>query len=294
MGNCYAGLACEFAKKQIGKTCGKSSEFARELDSISFYNTKKNGYANSCKIFVDDCVLNACTDPTPDEDIDCAKWTALYMVCEPQNTSINEGAGCAQAVRYFQENDCWETDTSKFERGDEIFYRSDEYVSSKNPLGVYHTGIIVDWGSYDEGDGFIVVEGNTDGGIVNDHFVSFGDSRIAGAGRIRYDAWLPSSGNDNDSEPEPTPIPEPVPIPKPEPKPEPKIEKYKVHTNGGVLRLRSAPNTDSMYLIGIPNGTTLQVNEVVEGEMISWNTDWAHTTYKGYTGYASCAYLDKE
>lgn len=255
MGNCYAGLACAFAKAHIGDTCGKSSDFARQLDSISFYNTRKNGYANSCSLFVDDCVLNACTDPTVDEDIECAKWTALYMLCEPQNTSINEGAGCAQAVRYFQEEGCWETDVSKFERGDKIFYRDDDYVSSKNPLGVYHTGIIVDWGTYDDGDGFIVVEGNTDGGIVNDHFVSFGDPKIAGVGKIRYDAWMP----------EETSKPEPV---KPEPKPEPvkpvKGTKYTVSVNTHLNVRHGAgagyPVVDKLY-----NGEEVTVYEEQNG-----------------------------
>ena len=94
--------------------------------------------------------------------------------------------------------------------------------------------------------------------------------------------------------PEPTPAPAPTPEPKPEPKPEPVKLTYKVTTNGGVLRLRSAPNTSSAYLIGIPNGTILSVDTIVTGEPINYNTDWAHTSYGGYTGYVSCRWLTKQ
>ena len=31
---------------------------------------------------------------------------------------------------------------------------------------------------------------------------------------------------------------------------------------------------------------------IVEGEEIEGDTRWARTTYKGYTGFVSCAWLD--
>ena len=95
-------------------------------------------------------------------------------------------------------------------------------------------------------------------------------------------------------EPIPEPTPEPTPVPAPEPKPEPVSMTYKVTTNGGVLRLRSAPNTSSAYLIGIPNGTSVKVDNIVKGEPINYNTDWAHTSYGGYTGYVSCRWMTKQ
>lgn len=97
-------------------------------------------------------------------------------------------------------------------------------------------------------------------------------------------------------EPEPTPAPEPIPEPTPEPTPVPvpSTVTYKVTTNGGVLRLRSAPNTSSANLIGIPNGTYIEVSSIVKGEPIGNNTDWAKTSYGGYNGYAACRWLTKQ
>ena len=288
MGHCWKKYTIDYALDQVGKVCGRTNEFSAEMDSIQFYNYPKNGIANSCKIFVDNSILHGCTDPTAEEDIECAKWTALAVTYEPQSPGANAGAGCVQSVGYYKKHGAWIDSTEDMACGDEIYYASSDYVSSDNPDGVYHTGLIVDWGKYEElngRDGFKVVEGNTDGGYVAIKYVSFGDSKIYGAGRPDYDGWELASN--------PTPDPEPVPepTPTPDPKPEPKLKKYQVHTNGGILRLRSAPNTSSAYLIGIPNGTDLDVEEIVSGEMINWNEDWAHTTYNGYTGYVSCAWL---
>lgn len=86
---------------------------------------------------------------------------------------------------------------------------------------------------------------------------------------------------------------EPAPAPQPAPEPTPTVAKYKVTTHGDVLRLRAKPNTDSEILANMPNGTVIEVSEIVKGESISGNTDWAKTVYKGKTGYCSCKYLIK-
>lgn len=86
--------------------------------------------------------------------------------------------------------------------------------------------------------------------------------------------------------------PEPTPEPTPEP-PKPSKELWKVTTNGGVLRLRSAPNTSSANLFGIPNGTVLEVTDIVQGEPIKYDTRWAKTCYGGYNGYAACRWMTK-
>lgn len=67
--------------------------------------------------------------------------------------------------------------------------------------------------------------------------------------------------------------------------------KYKVKTNGDVLYLRSEPNTQSAKLTSMPNGTELDVSEIVTGENIKGNADWAKTVYSGKSGYCSCKYL---
>ncbi len=80
--------------------------------------------------------------------------------------------------------------------------------------------------------------------------------------------------------------PAPTPSPAPAPTPAPSYPKYKVKTNTGVpLRLRAAPNTKSVVLALIPNGTIITVTDT--------SGSWARTTYGGYTGWCSMTYLKK-
>lgn len=72
--------------------------------------------------------------------------------------------------------------------------------------------------------------------------------------------------------------------PTPTPAPKPKTTKYKVTAKSG-LRLRKLPNTKSAILTVIPYGTTITVDKTQSG--------WAHTTYKGKTGWCSMQYLKK-
>ena len=265
MGNCWAKYACDYAESMIGAVCGGKgvySDIVAEMDSVSFYNYPKNGESNSCKIFVDNCILHACTDPTFEEDPEGAKWTALYMVNEPQAAGANDGAGCAQSVRMYQAMGAWYEDN--FERGDEIYYRRNSAVSSSNPLGVYHTGIIVGWGAYDEldgKDGYKVVEGNTtyegESGRVGVRYIAFGDSRIAGAGRPRYDGWAP---DDEDEKPEPTPEPQPTP----EPENPDEHKKYTVSVNTW-LNVRSGPSKDYPAIWKLFDGDVVTIYEENDG-----------------------------
>jgi hypothetical protein len=261
MGSCYAGLTVAYARAQKGKPCSKTSEYAKQMDAINFYNTPKDGAADSCSLYVDNCVLHGCVDPSYEDDPEGAKWTALYMLNEPQSPGANEGAGCAQAVSYFQAMGEWYTDTKDFERGDKIFYRRSSAVSKKNPLGVYHTGLIVDWGSFNGKDGFIVSEGNTSGGIVDEKFVAFNDSKIAGAGRPRYDGWLPIPAADDDDNIEPAPEPTPDPV---IPEPTPTGKEYTVSVNS-FLRVRNGPGTDYPIVDKLYNGETVTVYEEQDG-----------------------------
>ena len=189
MGSCYAKYAVDYALKQFeaGCTCGKTNQYSEILDSVQYFNTPKNGYADSCSIFVNACVLlGGCVDPSANDDIEAAKWTALYMMYEPQDGS-NAAAGCTQAAGYFKANNAWYTDPKDFERGDQIFF----WKSNK---AIYHTGIIVDW---DE-EGVKVVEGNTTyegiSGMVGLKKYPYNSEKIAGVGRPRYDGWEITSG----------------------------------------------------------------------------------------------------
>jgi hypothetical protein len=266
------------------------------MDAISFYNYPKDGAANSCALFFDNGLLHACTDPSYDDDPEGAKWTALSALYEPQSPGANAGAGCVQKVGYYRRAGQYYTDPQDFCELDQIFFASPDYISADNPEGLYHTGAIVDWGYIEElgKDGFTTIEGNTtyegQKGRVAYKYYAYDDPRIHGAGRPNWDGWEPGENNTQDKPTEPT---EPTPEPVPEPEPTPSLERYRVTTNGGVLRLRAAPNTSSAYLIGIPNGTELEVAEIVNGESIKWNEDWARTSYAGYPGYVSCAWLTK-
>ena len=81
------------------------------------------------------------------------------------------------------------------------------------------------------------------------------------------------------------------PAPTPTPTPTPETKQYKVKTNGGTLTLRADHNVSSPAIEYINNGTTIDVTEIVKGEPINNNTDWAKTRYKGKVGYCSCNYL---
>lgn len=82
--------------------------------------------------------------------------------------------------------------------------------------------------------------------------------------------------------------------PEPQPTPTPTTTKYMVKTNGGTLSLRNAPKlTGSIVIASIPNGTILDVSEIVTGEMVNNDTNWAKTTYDGKQGYCTCSWLMK-
>lgn len=268
MGNCYGKFAVDYAIDQIGNVCGKYSKYAEEMDEINFYNYPKNGVANSCKLFVDNCVLHACTEPTYDEDPDGAKWTAYYMLCEPDNPKYNSGAGCVQSVDYYKAKDQWIDSTQDMERGDNIFYWNKKYIKDDNPYGVYHTGIIVNWGIFDEGEGFKVVEGNTDGGYVAEKFVAYSDPKILGAGRPRYDAWEPEYSDNPVEDPNPKPEPEPTPEPAPEPvQPPVSNNQGTVYTVcvGSWLNIRTEPTSESTKIGELYDGAKVIVYEQEDG-----------------------------
>lgn len=269
----------------IGAVCGKTNEFSAELDSIDYFNGKKNGIADSCSIFLHDMTYRSTRNASLEIDPD--KWDSYYFLYCPSSSSANCGAGCNFQVDYFRSGNAFFTDSSLAERGDWVFFSKD------GGQNFYHVGAIYDWGYVEElgCDGFTTIEGNTNGGYVAFHYYRYDDPKIGGFGRPRYDGWeVPSSEKEPPTQKE---DPKPEPTPAPEPKPEPKVQKFKVVTRYDPLRLRTAPNTDSYCLDLIPKGTIIEVSQFVEGEMINWNTTWARTTYNGKTGYCSANYLEE-
>lgn len=199
----YKNPTVKWYLDQVGYDSGssKSSKYSRDLDSVGWYNYRKDGAANWCAIFYDAGVYHNADDTS---NVNAVK----RIVFEPAND--NCGAGCSQKIQYYKANGAWYPHKAKgcpAEVGDEIFFGSDSYKSSSNPYGAYHTGAVVDW----DGSGLYTVEGNTNGGKVSKRFYSYSDSRIIGFGRP---AW---AGNDPDINPEPTPEPEKKGYPGPWP-----------------------------------------------------------------------------
>ena len=258
---------------------GLWNKYAERLDACDFFTGcgKKNGAVDFCAIAY--CywlfVNIVCDDHEPDDDE--RKWATHWFMY--QSDSCCTSAGCEQQAQVYKNNGAWYTDPKDLVVGDQIFFQ--KWSDDAGRYVYYHTGGCCDWD-----DSYVyVTEANTSGGKTQIRKYKYSDfgGKIGGFGHPRFDGYEPESA----AEPTPTPEPVPEPTPGPEPKPEPTVEKYKVTTNGGILRLRSAPNTNSMYLIGIPNGTELDVDKIVDGEMIGGDTGWCHTSYGGYTGYVA-------
>lgn len=272
MGNCWKQLAKDWLWSVVGEVCGGKgcySDIVGEMDAIHYYNYPKNGEADSCAILCDASVLHACTDPSYDEDPECAKYTALNAMNEPQSAGANAGAGCVQKIGYFKKAGAWYTDTSDFCELDEIFFADPKYVSDSNPYGVYHTGMIVGWGEYIEelhtSDAFTVIEGNTNGGVVAYKYYRYDDPKILGAGRPNWDGWTPGEDDqDSTPDPEPEPIPEPTPEPTPTPDPVP-LGLYQVVNVTTFLRVRSGPSKDYEVIWKLYNGDQVPIWEIQDG-----------------------------
>lgn len=162
---CNSNDVINLALSQIGKKCGKTSEYAKELDSVKFYNYPKNGVANSCSIFVDDMIYRCCDPQTADY--------ARSVVYEPNKD--NCGASCTYSANYFKAHQAYIKKASDIQPGDKIFFQ-------KSNGNLYHTGVVIS----NDGKTITTVEGNTDGGYVKKKTYSVSASKIAGAGRPAY------------------------------------------------------------------------------------------------------------
>lgn len=168
-----ASKVVAIALSQVGyKESGKNvTKYAKDLDSINFYNGKKQG-SEWCDIFVDWCVWQASGKD---------KARALAALYEP--TKDNCGAGCKYSARYFRSKGAW----SKTPRvGDQIFFGKEGSET--------HTGLVVAVGV----STITTVEGNKSNAVKKCSY-SKNDSKIAGYGRIKYD-----------SDPQPEPQPKPI------------------------------------------------------------------------------------
>lgn len=186
---------------------------------------------------------------------------AEYVLCQPKKSA---GAGCKESYAYYKKQGRVGKDP---QLGAQVYFGSSEAT-------IKHTGMVINVTA----DKIYTMEGNS-GNQVKAHSYSINSSKIFGYGYPRYS---------DDAKPEPQPTPEPAPTPVTS------SGSYTVKTNTGViLKIRQKPTTKSKHIGSISNGSTLYAQEIVKGESVSGNTDWAKTTYKGITGYASCKYLVK-
>lgn len=145
------------------------TKYARDLDAISFFNTRKQSVA-WCSVFVSWCFVQA-----------YGPEAAKRLLCQPNVD--NCAAGCGSARGYFKNKG--QLHTSNPQPGDQIFF----YDSKKKEVS--HTGLV-----YAVDANYVyTVEGNTNsssgvvanGGAVEKKQYRLNYDRIAGYGRPNYD-----------------------------------------------------------------------------------------------------------
>lgn len=144
---------------------GNYTKYARDLDNLSFYNGKKNGYA-WCDVFVDWCFVEA-----------FGKERALELLCQPEKST---GAGCGFSMNFYKAHNQFYKEPKE---GDQIFFT--------DGTSIYHTGLVYKV----DNSKVYTVEGNTsdvnyvdgNGGKVCKKSYPLNASYIAGYGRPKYD-----------------------------------------------------------------------------------------------------------
>lgn len=145
------------------------TKYARDMDSIGFYNGRKQSVA-WCDVFVDWCFVKA-----------FGEESALFLTCQPTKPENNCGAGCRYSRNYYKNKGRLYNSP---ESGDQIFFYS------KDKTSISHTGLVYKV----DNKKVYTVEGNTSGGssIVSNGGGVFkksyylNNSRIAGYGRPEY------------------------------------------------------------------------------------------------------------
>lgn len=185
MGSLYAKDVIDTALNEIGYEAEGDNHlytiYSAELDAVNYFNYKKNGEADWCAIFV--CWCMYANTRNANGEIEADKYDAQYFQYQPDRSTA---AGVGYMADFYMQNDAWYTETSEIERGDIVTFR--DYA---------HVGLIVDW----DNDGFYTVEGNVDGGRVEQRYYKYNDSRIDGFGRPRYDGFEFKSEPKEDAKP---------------------------------------------------------------------------------------------
>lgn len=163
---------------------GLYTKYAAELDSLGYYNGRKNGY-DYCAVFANDAYLNLCKNV----ETNPAKLVALAqkLVGQPPKSM---GAACKYSYNYYKQAG---QATSEPEVGNQIFFR---YAVETG-----HTGIV-----YKVTSSYVyTVEGNVNGGEVQAKKYAKTNKYIEGYGRPKW-SLITKAGSD----PAPAPAPRPV------------------------------------------------------------------------------------
>ncbi len=200
------------------------TKYARDLDALSWFNGKKQGYA-WCAVFVTWCFYQA------------YGMIAKEMLFQPDKD--NCAAGCGSARSYYNKQGHLFNEPAV---GDQIFFWSSDMSK------ISHTGLVVGV----DGSRVYTIEGNTSGGssvIANGGAVCKKDyaldyKRIAGYGRPE---WAQDDTGDADKEEQKMSYTARVQA-----------------ANGGKVNLRSIPSVKGKVLYMVPSGLYVTVQQDME------------------------------
>ena len=222
---------------------GNYTKYARDLDNLSFYNGKKNGYA-WCDVFVDWCFVQA-----------FGKKRALELLCQPEKST---GAGCGFSMNFYKVHNQFHTSPRA---GDQIFFT--------DGTSIYHTGLV-----YKVDDSKVyTVEGNTsdvnyvdgNGGKVCKKSYPLGASYIRGYGRPKYSGTSSNSSSTSSDNKDTS---------------EKVIDTVKVTADVG-LNCRKKATTNSDIVTAYAKGTSLKIYEI-DGNWGRTNDGWVCLDYTDY------------
>lgn len=171
MGSLYAKDVISKAADYIGYHEGPNNNnwFADVLDDCNYFAPQKKQNVPWCAVFCD-CMCLLAALPS-DRDNDSKKYDAQYFLYQPSYN--NYSASAALFAGYFKNAGAW---YDYPEKGDMIFFQD-------------AAGAIVHVGIVEDTDGSITtIEGNA-GDQVQRKWYDYGNARIAGFGRPRYDGY---------------------------------------------------------------------------------------------------------
>lgn len=228
------------------------TKYARDLDALSWFNGKKQGYA-WCAVFVTWCFYQA------------YGMTAKKMLFQPDKD--NCAAGCGSARGYYNKQGHLFNDPAV---GDQIFFWSSDMSK------ISHTGLVVGV----NGSRVYTIEGNTsdgssviaNGGAVCKKDYALNYKRIAGYGRPEWSLLSSSDDEQKGSESSMS------------------VDySAKVHAESGkTVNLRSGMSVNHKVLYSVPIGMCVHVTEEI-GEWARCTYD--APSGQSYTGYMMRKYL---